>query len=47
MAPELIKPDGMIAPNRFTDIWSVGCTVYEIVVGRPPWSDEDDLTLLR
>lgn len=36
MAPEVIKNK---THGRYSDIWSVGCTVIEMAQGRPPWSD--------
>lgn len=36
IAPEILRGEGY---TRFADIWSVGCTVIEMLTGRPPWSE--------
>ena len=36
MAPEVIKMSG--ATDR-SDVWSVGCTVIELLTGAPPYSE--------
>lgn len=46
-APELIcsKSDPIIV-TRFSDIWSLGCIVFELITGQPPWFDDDELSLI-
>lgn len=36
MAPETIKK---LENTRFSDIWSLGCTIIEMIQGFPPWNN--------
>jgi serine/threonine protein kinase len=44
MAPEIIEMKGGQSPA--CDIWSVGCTVIELLTGKPPYFDLPQMTAL-
>ena len=37
MAPEIIKS---LEETRYSDIWSIGCTIIEMFQGEPPYNDK-------
>ena len=37
MAPEIIQPIGVSSTS--CDIWSLGCTIIELLTGNPPYYD--------
>jgi serine/threonine protein kinase len=41
MAPETVKN---MEYSRFSDIWSLGCTIFEMATGNPPWSEYNNVT---
>lgn len=43
MAPEIIERRGAC---KRSDIWSLGCTVLELLTGRPPFADCNPMTVL-
>ncbi|KDQ60359.1 hypothetical protein JAAARDRAFT_126279, partial [Jaapia argillacea MUCL 33604] len=44
MAPERL---GLGKVSRAVDVWSFGCTVHEILTGRPPFDDLDPATIRK
>lgn len=40
MAPELLQKGDYNIMNSFHDVWSLGCTVFELLTGEPPWHEE-------
>ena len=46
-APELLQKGDYNVVNSFHDIWSLGCTVFELITGYPPWHmEESKMSLL-
>ncbi|ODV91955.1 hypothetical protein CANCADRAFT_42581 [Tortispora caseinolytica NRRL Y-17796] len=43
MAPEVIELEG---PSSASDIWSVGCTIIELLDGAPPYSNLEQMATL-
>lgn len=44
MAPEIIQMNSLQSPA--CDVWSVGCTIIELLTGRPPFYDLNPMTAL-
>ena len=40
-APECLRKESRDTKLRFSDIWSLGCVVFEMASGEAPWSNED------
>ncbi|XP_048130333.1 mitogen-activated protein kinase kinase kinase 5-like isoform X3 [Rhodamnia argentea] len=51
MAPELIQSlmanDNSADLDPTADIWSLGCTIIEMVTGKPPWSEYERFGTVR
>ena len=47
MAPELICLQSKNPTrSRFSDIWSLGCVVFELTTGKTPFHKHDEVSLL-
>ncbi|XP_057768461.1 mitogen-activated protein kinase kinase kinase 5-like isoform X2 [Salvia miltiorrhiza] len=47
MAPELLQPkDASADLGLAIDIWSLGCTIIQMINGKPPWSDYEGAAAL-
>lgn len=44
MAPEVVT--GETVHGRKADIWSVGCTLVEMLTGKPPWYDLEPMAAI-
>jgi len=45
MSPEAINQDGKANSER--DIWALGCTIIELLEGKPPHYDKNQFTAMH
>src|SRR5579883_2045042 len=45
LAPEQVKKGAKV--DRRTDVWALGVCLQELVVGKPPYGDDDDVEVIR
>ena len=45
MAPELFEDNGV--HSFYSDFWSLGCVLYELVAGKPPFSSDSLKNLIH
>lgn len=45
MAPEVIEESGNV--TSACDIWSLGCTVIELLTGKPPYFDHNQFVAMK
>ncbi|KAJ3372826.1 Suppressor of Sensor Kinase (SLN1) [Allomyces arbusculus] len=43
LAPEIVAGHQLIEIKGAQDIWSLGCSIYELIMGKPPFSEVDNV----
>ncbi|KAJ3105820.1 Suppressor of Sensor Kinase (SLN1) [Phlyctochytrium planicorne] len=46
MAPEIVTSSPELGEKGAQDVWSLGCCFYEMVLGKPPWHQLDNVFAL-
>lgn len=44
VAPEMLEEN---TSGSFTDLWALGCILYELFVGKPPFAGKKNLTVFQ
>jgi serine/threonine protein kinase len=46
LAPEVITAGQELGPKGARDVWALGCLLFEMVLGRRPWLELDNVSSL-